>query len=190
MYILCISRKSISSGSQRLAAMGQPKVYNDSLRGRASALKVVPRYTNAEGEEKYLERKDLTQLVEYAERYEASVARFRYQDWSARYAPSRQAHAFWSDAAPESWEGPAALPGYAQVGLYSALRAGYHVTLWTYNMSVTGLPASERLKVGRMYVRTYVIFYSRSRDLHSRSPQIDSRSGELDWRSRNLDVWI
>ena len=36
------------------------------------------------------------------------------------------------------------LPNYAQIGLASALKVGYHVVLWSHNRRLTGIPATDK----------------------------------------------
>ena len=36
------------------------------------------------------------------------------------------------------------LPNYAQIGLATALKVGYHVVLWSHNRRLTRIPATDR----------------------------------------------
>ena len=39
------------------------------------------------------------------------------------------------------------LPNYAQIGLATALKVGYHVVLWTHNRTLTGIPAADKWRI-------------------------------------------
>jgi len=111
----------------------------DALRGLCSAKGVVPRYVDADGDERFLQKPDLTRILADLEKKGAADLRFQ----GVGKCPSDLVHFFWSDPEPASWCGPTRLPVGNALGLFSACRLGYRCILWTYNAAIEGLPKPE-----------------------------------------------
>ncbi len=64
--------------------------------------------------------------------------------------PSPVAHMLWTEPCVNgTWSRVSTLPNYAQIGLWTALNAGYEVHIWTYSDIFKGLPKHASLHVRR-----------------------------------------
>lgn len=115
---------------------------------------IVPVRWYADGHYHYLTIEEMEKIIDREEAAAAVSSKFGLVPGANGAPIINRVHLYWSEVNEDShvFVDEAHLPAYCQAGLYSWLRLGASVALWTHNGKLVGLP-EDHVTSGQLAVR-------------------------------------